>query len=141
MIRDDSRVILHVTIRVDGELVHTTTNDNPLDYVIGSGGLAPGLESALLGMDAGDKKTATVPPEEAFGQHDPNAMQQVPKSAFENMESISVGDAIRGTHQGQQFTAFIREIEGEVVTLDLNHPLAGKTVDFEVEILEVPSAA
>jgi len=137
MIRENSRVLLRMTLRADGELVHETPPESPLDYVVGSGGLAAGFENALLGMKPGETKKTVVPPQDAFGFRDPDNLRNVPKEAFVNLDSLEVGDAVRGTLQNRPFTAYVQAIEKDEVKLDLNHPLAGKTIDFEVEVLEV----
>jgi FKBP-type peptidyl-prolyl cis-trans isomerase SlyD len=89
-------------------------------------------------MEVGDETKLSVPPESAYGLRDPEAVQIVPKSSFDNAETIEVGMVVQGEgQQGRPFHATVTEISPENVTLDFNHPLAGKTLDFELRVVEV----
>lgn len=139
MIENGSKVRIHYTLKVDEELIDSSTKGEPFSYIQGQGQIIPGLEEALEGLDEGEKKTVVLPPEKAYGPRDPQAMREVPKSAFQKMDSLKVGDWVQGEVNNRQFQAVVAEIKGEDVVLDLNHPLAGKTLEFEVEVLEVAS--
>jgi FKBP-type peptidyl-prolyl cis-trans isomerase SlyD len=129
MIEQGSNVKLHYTLTVDGEALDSSRDREPLSYVHGQGQLVPGLERQLEGMQAGDRKNATVLPEEGYGPHRPEALHDVPRSAFSNASDLKAGDRVSGQAQGQAFEA--------TITAVMNHPLAGKTLEFDVEIVEV----
>ena len=138
MIKEGSEVKLHYTLTVDDQVVDSSRErGEPISYVHGQGQIVPGLEEHLEGMDAGDKKTAQVPPEKAYGPRRDDAMQSVPKTSFQDVDKLKKGDVVTGQAQGQPFQAMVAEVGDEDITLDLNHPLAGKTLQFDVEILEI----
>ena len=137
MIKKDSKVKLHYTLTVDGNVEDSSEGKEPLGYVHGKGELIPGLEEALEGMKAGDKKQVSVEPEKGYGAHNPNAIQKVPKEAFAGSDELIVGEMVLGNAGGREFQAKIIDINDKEVTLDLNHVLAGKTLEFSVEIVEV----
>jgi FKBP-type peptidyl-prolyl cis-trans isomerase 2 len=137
MIKQGSQVKLHYTLTVDDQVVDSSRNREPLAYVHGQGQIVPGLEEQLEGMGAGDKKTATVAPEQAYGPRREDALHNVAKTAFQDSSNLKRGDIVSGQAEGQPFQATVTDVTEEGVTLDLNHPLAGKTLQFEVEIVEV----
>jgi FKBP-type peptidyl-prolyl cis-trans isomerase 2 len=138
MIKTGSKVSIHYKLSIHGDLFDSSEGREPLTYVHGSKQIVTGLEEALDGMEAGEETRVSVPAEKAYGPHNPEAVQTFPKSAFESPEKMSVGTTIQGrSRQGQRFTAVVTQISKENVTLDLNHPLAGKTLDFEVQVVEV----
>jgi len=138
MISEGARVKIHYKLSVDGELVDSSEQREPLAYVQGEGQIIAGLESHLVGLGTGDVTRVEVPPEEAYGLRNEDAIQTVPRDAFEDSTALEVGKMIKGTTlEGQSFSATVQKIGDDQVTLDLNHPLAGRTLGFEVEILEV----
>jgi len=137
IIQNGSQVQLHYTLTIDNEVVDTSHGDEPLQYVHGQGEIVPGLEAQLTGRRAGDKLDATVDSEQAYGPFDPAGVHEVPTSAFEQIEELEVGGVVSGEVDGRPFTARVVAIAPETVTLDLNHPLAGKTLHFAVEIVSV----
>jgi FKBP-type peptidyl-prolyl cis-trans isomerase SlyD len=137
VIADGKQVQLHYTLRVDGEVVDTSREGDPLTYVHGQGTLIAGLETALAGLSEGEKKEVSLPPEQAYGMRNPDATQDVPKQAFGNIENLNVGDRVGGEAGGRPFQATVVEIADETVTIDMNHPLAGKTLNFDVEVVHV----
>jgi len=132
-----STIRFHYTIKADGEVQMSTEGQEPATYVLGSGGLLPPLEAAIAGMKAGEKKTVTLKPEQAFGPRDSTATQRVPKSAIPNADQLAAGQVLNMSSQGQRFPAMVVEVGADDVLLDMNHPLAGKTVTFDVEIVSV----
>jgi FKBP-type peptidyl-prolyl cis-trans isomerase SlyD len=138
MIEKGSKVQFHYTLTVNGEQVESSKGGEPHVYVHGEGQIIPGLEEVLAGLAPGDKKAFRIPPEKAYGEHDPNAVQEVPKTAFQEPDQLAVGTQVNGrTGDGQAFQARVAEIGGDTITLDMNHPLAGETLDFEVELVTV----
>lgn len=138
MIEKGSKVQFHYTLTVNGEQVESSKGGEPHSYVHGEGQIIPGLEEALAGLTPGDTKSFQLPPAKAYGEHDPSAVQQVPKTAFQEPDQLAVGTQVNGrTGDGQAFQARVAEIGGDTITLDMNHPLAGKTLDFEVELVGV----
>ena len=112
----------------------------PLAYIHGLGNIIPGLEKQLTGKEVGDKIAAVVEPAEGYGERDDNLMQKVPKSGFQGDEELVVGMRVQvGTEHGPAI-ASVAKIEGEDVTLDINHPLAGVTLHFDVEIMDIREA-
>jgi len=137
MIQDGSHVSIHYTLTVDGVVVDSSDGKDPLTYVQGEGQIIPGLEEEIGGMAQGDKKDVTVSPEKGYGESDPRGFQTVPKEMFKDAGNINVGDHTEGQIEGRPFRARITEVSGDQVTLDLNHPLAGKTLHFAVEVVDV----
>lgn len=136
-IESGSTVSIHYTLAVDGEVVDTSDGGEPLTYVHGSSEIIPGLDAELKGLRKGDKKRVSVPPDKAYGPRDPDAVQTVAKSAFPESEGIDVGDVVRGQVGGRPFEATVQAIEEDSVTLDLNHPLAGKILEFDIDVVDV----
>lgn len=137
MIEAGSTVKILYTLTVDGRVVSHSEPDAPLTYVQGEGQIIPGLEEELQSLGSGDKATVTVSPERGYGVYDPQAVREFPKAAFQNPETLSQGDMISAKSNQDSFTARVAEIRPNDILLDLNHPLAGKTLNFEVEIVEV----
>jgi FKBP-type peptidyl-prolyl cis-trans isomerase SlyD len=138
MIQKGSKVQIHYTLTIDGEKIESSQDGEPLSYVHGEEQIIPGLEEGLTGLTPGEKKEIRVSPESAYGEHDPNAVQEVPKTAFQEPDQLEVGGMVSGrTDDGQTFHARVAEVGPDNVTLDLNHPLAGKTLDFRIEVIEV----
>lgn len=132
---------LAYTLTVDGEKVDSSEERGPLEYTQGAGEIIPGLERQLAGLRSGDRRTVTVEPEEAYGRVDPEAFVAVPRERFAPDVELKAGETVFSRNEeGQVFGARIHEVGDEEVTLDLNHPLAGKTLRFDVEILEVNDA-
>lgn len=125
----------------DGQVLDTSEGREPLSYLHGAGNLIPGLESALEGQTEGDSLTVTVEPEEAYGERDERLVQQVPMAAFEGVEQVEAGMRFQATdEQGQGRVVTVTEVEGDQVTVDANHPLAGQPLNFEVNVVEVRAA-
>lgn len=134
--------ILH-TIEEDGSkvLVEETTAENPLTFLYGLGMMIPKFEQNILGMKAGDKTAFTIQPEEAYGEKQPDAIAQLPLDMFNESGIPPVGAILPlSDNQGNNFQAFVVEVTPEAVVADLNHPMAGKVLDFQVEILNTRPA-
>lgn len=125
----------------EGQVLDTSEGREPLTYIHGEGNLIPGLESALEGQNPGDSLSVTIEPAEAYGERDERLIQQVPMAAFEGVESVEPGMRFQATdEQGQGRVVTVTEVEGDEVTVDANHPLAGQPLNFEVNVVEVREA-
>lgn len=125
----------------EGEVLDTSEGREPLSYLHGAGNLIPGLETALEGQTEGASLNVTVEPTEAYGERDENLVQQVPMAAFEGVEQVEAGMRFQATdEQGQGRVVTVTEVEGDQVTVDANHPLAGQPLNFEVSVVEVRAA-
>ena len=136
------KYILH-TIEPDGSkiLVEETTTENPLTFLYGVGMMIPKFEQNILGLKAGDKAAFVIQPEEAYGERQPDAIAQLPVEMFKESGLPPVGAILPlSDNQGNNFRAFVVEITPEVVVADLNHPMAGKVLDFDVEVLSTRPA-
>jgi len=141
-ISEGTRVVLHFALLLeDGEAVDSTFEKEPATLTLGDGNLPEGFESCLLGLQAGDKKSFTVLPEKAFGQHNPSNVQQLAPTAFANIDELEEGMIIGFTDKaGGELPGVIVEINDRQVEVDFNHPLAGRTLTFKVEIVDVTPA-
>ncbi len=139
MIVKGSKVAIHYTLTVDGSVVDSSRSREPLSYVQGEGQLVPGVEAGLAG--AGDKRRLSVPPAEGYGESRAELILKAPKQAVAHLEGLAVGAVVRGEGPQGEFRAFVREIGETEVTLDLNHPLAGKTLEFDIEVVSVEGGA
>ena len=139
-ITKNSEVLIHFSIRLaDGSAVDSSKVENkPAKFVIGDGSLSAGFEAVLLGLKEGEEKTFTLPPESTFGLSNPDNIHHVELSKFNNDIPAEVGAIISfGQADGSELLGVVREIAGESVTMDFNHPLAGQTLTFDVEVLEI----
>ena len=136
-IEDGMVVSLDYTLRLDdGEIVDSSQEEGPLEYLHGYGQIIPGLEKALVGLTVGDSKKVTVPPAEAYGDVDMEAFEIVPRSMFPDDMELEEGLelSLRDVETDEPFDATIAEIRKDDVMLDFNHPLAGETLHFEITI-------
>ncbi|MFT7054015.1 MAG: FKBP-type peptidyl-prolyl cis-trans isomerase SlpA [Psychromonas sp.] len=136
----ESEVVMHFSIRLsDGSAVDSTKVANkPAKFVMGDGSLTPGFEECLLGLQVGQSETFTLPPESAFGVPNPDNIHHLELSKFSSDVPAEIGTIISFTQpNGEEIPGIIRDIIADSVTVDFNHPLAGQTVTFEVDVLEV----
>lgn len=134
-----TQVSLHFALLLeDGETVDSTFEKEPARLTIGDGNLPEGFEACIHGLVAGDQKTFTVLPEKAFGQHNPSNVQRVARSEFSTIETLENGMIIGFKDKaGGELPGVVTAINDRQVTIDFNHPLAGRTLTFKVEILDV----
>jgi FKBP-type peptidyl-prolyl cis-trans isomerase SlyD len=137
MIASGSKVKIHYTLKVDGDIVDSSAGREPLEYQHGQGMLVPGVEAGLEGAKPGDKKKLTIPAKDGYGETDPGMIIAAPRDAFAQMPDLKVGATVRASGPEGEFRAIVKEIGDQVVKLDLNHPLAGKTLDFDIEVVAV----
>ncbi|MEO8161116.1 MAG: peptidylprolyl isomerase [Arenimonas sp.] len=132
----------HYTLTDDaGTVIDTSRGREPLTYLHGAGNIVPGLEKEMVGRQAGDRFDVEVSPEEGYGQPEPQLLQVVPREAFQGVDQLQVGMEFQTqTAQGPMSVA-IAKIDGDAVTVDGNHPLAGKKLHFAVEVTDVRDAS
>lgn len=123
-----------------GELLDSSEAGQPLAYLHGHGNIVPGLEEALEGKQAGDEIKVAVPPEKAYGARHPELVQTAPLSAFPTEQPPEVGSSFKAEHEGGSTVVTVTAIEGDQVTVDGNHVLAGQDLNFEVTVVEVRAA-
>ena len=124
----------------EGELIDSSVGEEPLVYLHGHHGIIPGLEQALTGRRVGDKLEVSIPPEEGYGDWDEDLVEVVGVEDFDDPEELEIGTQFETmTEEGTRLATVI-DIEGDEITVDLNHPLAGMTLNFDVTVLEVRDA-
>ena len=135
----DKVISLHYTLTVDGEKVESSRDRNePLWVLLGHGQLIPGLEKALEGHEAGENLQVEVTPAEGYGERQEGQIQRVPKKYFQNGARLKVGDTtVLALKQGGQRVVVVHKVGMSAIDVDLNHPMAGKTLHFDVTINEV----
>ncbi len=124
----------------DGSVFSQSEKDKPLEFMVGAGKLIPALEKDLLGMKVGDKKKITVKAADAYGEYDKGALQEVPKEKFPKGTTFTVGEQFYVQTPNGPFPVKIAEIKDRTVVVDFNHPLAGKDLTFDVEIVKIRGA-
>ena len=126
----------------NGEVFDTSNGRRPLEVQMGSGSVIPGFESALMGMALNDTKTFTLSPDEAYGHREESRMHVFPKSEIPAGMTPEEGQTLMlSTPQGQQIPARVDRIEDEEVIFDLNHPLAGQSLTFSIEVVGISDTA
>lgn len=133
-INENQVVSIMYELTVDGEVVDSNIDKEPLEFTFGTGNLIPGLESRIAQMNEGDQETVVVPAVEAYGEYNPEAKQVLPKTQFGDLE-LSVGMPLEGQGEnGQPIQVIVTDIQEDSVEIDLNHPLAGKELTFAITI-------
>ena len=124
----------------DGQVFDSSEGKQPLEFEVGAGKIIPGFDKAVVGMEKGEEKEITIKPEDAYGQPRDDLQKEVPRSALPQDQEPKEGMGLMmNTPQGQQIPARIVKVTEENITIDLNHPLAGKTLKFKIKISEVTS--
>lgn len=133
------KVAVHYTGTLDsGETFDTSREREPIEFEVGSGQVIPGFEQAVQGMEVGESKEVRVEPDDAYGQPRDDLRVQVPRERLPEEVEPEVGQALQvEVAPGQQHVARIVDVADEEVTLDLNHPLAGKALNFDVELVDI----
>ncbi len=140
MIGASSTVIFHFDIKLaDGSAAESTrVHNKPAKSQMGDGSLSPAFEAQLMGLTAGDSKTFTLEPQDAFGMPNPDNIYYVDRSRFSLEAPAQVGMIIGfAMPDGSELPGLVRDVVGDSVTIDFNHPLAGQTLTFSVEIVQV----
>ncbi|WP_136440111.1 FKBP-type peptidyl-prolyl cis-trans isomerase [Pacificoceanicola onchidii] len=138
-VKSGDTVRIHYTgTLADGSVFDSSQGRDPLEFQVGSGQIIPGLDKAIPGMTAGEKKKVDIPADEAYGQPNPQAMQTVPRADIPADIPLEVGLQLQvQTPTGQVMPVTVTEMTEEQVTLDANHPLAGKDLTFDFELVEI----
>jgi len=140
-IADGKVVSLSYTLTVDGVEIARTETGEPMEYLHGFAEILPGLEAALTGKNVGDALSITLAPADAYGEYDEEDMEEIDRSDIPNAEDLEVGMIVEVEDEdGYAYTATVAEVRDDVMILDFNPPLAGKTLSYDVEVLAVRDA-
>jgi len=141
-IEQGKQVQLHFALKLaDGQVIDSTFDRDPATLKVGDGNLPEGFEELIIGLKAGDKQSFVVPPEKAFAQPNPNNIQHMKRSDFAADMALEVGMVVSFADANQaELPGVIKQVEDNLVIVDFNHPLAGKELTFDVEILDVSDA-
>lgn len=137
---EKNRVVrFHYTVSEGGVELESSREREPLAFLYGHGGIIPGLEAAFEGKAAGDRFEVTVAPEQGYGPRHEGAVQRIPKKHFGKEKLVPGAAVVLRTDQGPRLVV-VRKVGMSVVDVDLNHPMAGKTLSFDIEVVEVREA-
>ncbi|HEX4242968.1 MAG TPA: peptidylprolyl isomerase [Steroidobacteraceae bacterium] len=140
-IAGDRVVLIHYTLKDDdGTVIDSSAGADPLAYIQGHGNIVPGLEKALEGKREGDKVVVAVTPEEGYGRHDAKLIQRVPKRSMQGAGEIRKGMQFQARTEDGMRVFTVTGVVGDMVTLDGNHPLADKTLNFDIDVVSVRDA-
>jgi FKBP-type peptidyl-prolyl cis-trans isomerase SlyD len=140
-VEDNLVVTLDYILFVEDEVMESTADGEPIQFIQGIGQIIPGLEKALYGLQVGDKKKAMIQPEDAYGEYDPESIEIVKKEEFSEEVPLDVGTFLDlSDDDGEVLSAQVIEEDEDTVTLDFNHPLAGKTLTFEITVTDLRPA-
>jgi len=122
----------------DGSVFDQSKENAPLEFTVGSGQLIKGFEAGVIGMKLDEVKTIIIPPDEAYGMPDPNMVRSFQRDFFPEDMEMEIGQKLQlQDQQGRSHPCTVTEIEGDSVSLDFNHPLAGENLTFEVKVVEI----
>jgi len=134
--KQGDRVQIHYTGRLpDGRVFDSSRERDPLEFEAGSRDVIPGISHAVVGMQEGQERTVTVAPEDGFGPRNEAMVQEVPRTALP--EDVSVGEPLRAKAGDQEVQVWVAELGDERAVIDGNHPLAGQTLEFDLELVSV----
>jgi FKBP-type peptidyl-prolyl cis-trans isomerase SlpA len=136
MIKEGSKVKVHYTGKLeDNNVFDSSVEREPLEFVVGEGMLIPGFEQGLMGMQVGETKTIEIEPEQAYGEVREELINQVPK---ENLpEGVEEGQMLQANTESGPINVVVTQITEDMAVVDANHPLAGKKLIFDLEVVEV----
>jgi len=137
--KNGDKVKIHFTGYLeDGTVFGSTTDEEPFEFIIGEKNMLPGFENAVVGMQKGDIKTITLPPEEAYGPHKKELVSVMERSGFPKEIHLEVGKRLRvRTQDGKYTMVTIKDFTEDSIVLDENDPLAGKTLTFKIELIDI----
>jgi FKBP-type peptidyl-prolyl cis-trans isomerase SlpA len=138
-ISPDSTVRFHYSITLkDGTVADSTFDEEPVEVTLGQGQMHQSFEFALLGLTAGDDQTIEIDPEQGFGLHEPENVYELSRDGFPESMELAVGQIISlSSPNGEELPGSITAIADDKVTVDLNHPFAGKTITFHAKVLDI----
>ncbi len=141
-VANDLVIAIHYCLKnAAGDIIDQSEKDQPMEYIQGAGNIIPGLEQALTGKSIGDHCEVTVNPEDAYGMHEPQMVQQVPREMFQGVDTIEVGMNFQSQGpDGQAMMITVTAVEEDLITIDGNHPLAGQSLHFAVDIVSIREA-
>ena len=142
LIGENSVVSMHYKLtNDDGKVIDSSEGREPLAYLHGAGNIVPGLEKALTGKGEGDSIQVRVEPAEGYGEVNPDGIKVIERAAFSGVETVEAGMAFEAkAPDGASQHIVVTKVEGDEVTIDLNHPLAGVTLNFDIQIVGVREA-
>ena len=143
LVKDNLVVSMDYTLRLaDGEIADSSASRGPLEFIQGQGRIVSGLERSLVGMAVGEEREIVVSPDEAYGEFDPDLFETLPRSVFPADMELSKGLGFRMRSQsGRLIIAYVDSVSDEEVVVNLNHPLAGETLHFDVKIASLREAS
>ena len=122
----------------DGSTFDSSEGRDPLEFTLGSGQVIPGFDKAVAGMEAGDSKTVEIAADDAYGEHNPDGRQPFPRQNVPDDIPMEIGTRLQmQTAEGKPMMVTIVEVTDEEIVLDANHPLAGKDLTFQIELVEI----
>ena len=131
-------VSIHYTGRLDdGNVFDSSRERDPLKFELGSGQVIPGFEAAVMGMEVGEEVTTTIPAAEAYGPHRDELLIEVPKTQLPDEMDPQVGDVLEAAAGEQTTRVVVTELRDDTIVVDGNHPLAGKDLTFDIELVSV----
>lgn len=138
-VKNQSLVKIHYVGKFeDGTVFESSYGGDPLEFTVGSGEIIPGIDEGIIGMTVGERRNITVPPEKGYGLHNQRLVVEIPRDQLPLSLNPQVGQVIGAeTPAGEQMLVTITEVTPDRITIDANHPLAGKTLQFEVELVAV----
>lgn len=138
IIDDEVVVSLKYTLTVDGEVVDSADENEPIQFIQGFGQIIPGLERELYSMTVGQSKKVVVSPEDGYGDLDSEAVMEIPRAEMPEDIPLEVGIELDIINEDdEEMTAVIKEVKDDVVVLDFNHPLAGKKLEFDITVVDL----
>lgn len=140
--KSGDRVTVHYTGKFeDGKIFDTSQDGQPLPFELGSGNVIQGFDEAVIGMEPGESKTVTIPPDKAYGEYQKELVIKIDRSKLPPDSDPQIGQKLSANHSGNnsKINFTIVEIEDDVLTLDANHVLAGRNLVFEIELVEISS--
>jgi len=122
----------------DGTVFGSTTDEEPFEFTIGEKNMMPGFENAVIGMQKGETKTITLSPEEAYGPHKKELLHVMDRSSFPDEIDIEIGKRLQvRTQDGRHAIVTVKDVTDDSIAIDENDPLAGKTLTFKIELIEI----
>ena len=137
--KNGDAIKIHYTGKLeDGNVFNDSREGQPLEFIVGGGEVMPGIEKGVIGMEPGDTKTIEIPPEDGFGPRRKELVIEVAKSDLPDQITPTLGQRLKMRHpDGGHIELMITDVNEETITLDANHPLAGHTLFFDLELVEI----